>query len=89
MPTVHRKEDPVLRHPIIVRLVVRRVALGFSQRDLARKIGVHQSVVSDWENGKSAPMFEHLLMWADALGMKFELTVKEGTGYVLAENQKA
>jgi transcriptional regulator with XRE-family HTH domain len=36
-------------------LVRRRRALGISQSDLARRLGVQQQTVSRWENGDSVP----------------------------------
>jgi len=47
-----------------------------SQEKLAEKIGIHQSNISDWENGVSRPEYEHLIALADI----FDVTLDELLG---------
>ena len=46
----------------------RRQELGMSQADLARKLGITQIAVSNWENGYNCPKSTRLKDVADALG---------------------
>ena len=38
---------------------------GFSQKQVAEKLGIHQSNVSDWENDISRPEYEKLIALAE------------------------
>lgn len=67
------EENPVpwLDVPGVIRRV-RRV-LDLSQRDLARRLGVHHSLIGRWETGErspSLPVFQQLLVWA---GLNLEI----------------
>lgn len=46
-----------------------REARGWSQTDLAIRVGVHRSTVSLWESAKRGPLDEHKLAIAAAFGM--------------------
>lgn len=46
----------------------KRLDLGLTQKELAVKIGVDQSAVAQWENGKTAPNRGRLMRVAEALG---------------------
>ena len=50
-----------------VRLKELRLQHGFSQEELAEKIGIKQNSYSDWENGKCKPNYEKLEKIADFL----------------------
>lgn len=41
-----------------------RQEMGLSQSDVAKKLGIHQSNVSDWENDVSRPEYEKLIQLA-------------------------
>ena len=44
-----------------------RLNLGFTQADLAARLGVHTITVSRWERGETPiPPFLHLALWAIA-----------------------
>lgn len=52
-----------------IRLVEARKRAGLSQRDLARKAGVAQSVIAELERGKHPPSVSSLSKLATALGV--------------------
>ena len=55
--------------PINLRLKELREVRGWSQAELARRSGVHQSVISRLENGRTRSVsFPNLERLADALG---------------------
>ncbi len=49
---------------------------GFSQKQVAEKLGIHQSNVSDWENDVSRPDYEKLI----ALAELYEVSLYEILG---------
>ena len=49
---------------------------GFSQKQVAEKLGIHQSNVSDWENDISRPDYEKLI----ALAELYEVSLYEILG---------
>lgn len=49
---------------------------GFSQKQVADKLGIHQSNVSDWENDVSRPDYEKLI----ALAELYEVSLYEILG---------
>lgn len=42
-----------------------RIDAGLSQNDVAKKLGIHQSNISDWENNVSRPEYEKLIQLAE------------------------
>jgi len=58
--------DPAVRN----YLVVRRLAIGLNQRDLAVLLGTSQGPVSEMENGLRDVRFSTLTRWAAALGVR-------------------
>lgn len=55
-----------------VRLKELRLQHGFSQEELAEKIGIKQNSYSDWENGKCKPNYEKLEKLADFFGVSLD-----------------
>ena len=55
-----------------VRLKELRLQHGFSQEELAEKIGIKQKSYSDWENGKCKPNYEKLEKIADFFGVSLD-----------------
>ena len=49
-----------------------RKANRLRQQHVAMKLHVHQSNVSDWENGKSRPEYEHLIELADLFDVSLD-----------------
>lgn len=65
--------DPAIRR----RLYVRRAALGWSQRELAKRMTTSQSHISDLENGSHDPGFVLLSRWAEALGLRVRVSLDD------------
>ena len=55
------------REIIAARIRERREALGLSQADLARSVGVERQQVSQWEKGASKPSEDHFFEVARTL----------------------
>ena len=53
-----------------------RKGVGLSQKQVAEKLGIHQSNVSDWENNISRPEYEKLL----ELSKLYDISVDELLG---------
>ncbi|AZK48845.1 XRE family transcriptional regulator [Paenibacillus lentus] len=51
----------------------RRIELGWTQQELADKVGLHQESIARIENGGSVPRLDTVLKLAFALGMKISL----------------
>jgi len=51
----------------LIRLA--RADRGWSQTTLGTAVGVAQSIISAWENGKARPSVAHLLRLAEVLGV--------------------
>ena len=49
---------------------------GYSQKQVADKLNIHQSNISDWENDVSRPSYEYLIAIADL----YEVTIYELLG---------
>lgn len=52
--------------------VVRRVAAGLSQDDVATVLGVDRSAVAQWETGRAKPTFDRLFALANLYGCTAE-----------------
>jgi len=55
----------------------RRVDLVITQQKLAAKMGVAQSMVSDWESGRVSPYYDNIVKWTTALGITLVPTLTE------------
>lgn len=49
-----------------------RKAKGYTQLDIARKLGVHQITVSLWETDRNSPCLIFLISLADVLGISLD-----------------
>lgn len=54
------------------RLYEKRKAFGFSQEELAEKLGVSRQAVSKWERGESSPDTENLIALAKLYGISLD-----------------
>lgn len=59
-------------------LANRRRALGWSQLELAIRLGVDQALVCRWELGHITPTVPSLLAWADVLGCAVVMVAPPG-----------
>lgn len=58
-----------LRGPIHQRIALLRGALGWSQSELACRLGIDKTAVNHWENGWSRPDLSRLPKVAEILGV--------------------
>lgn len=54
---------------------------GMPDSELARKIGISRSSVTDWKNGKTSSYRKHIVAIADILDVTPEYLLDEGIGY--------
>ena len=54
------------------RLVLAAKQKGISQKELAKKLGVSASTVSDWANGKTEPKGPNLIKAAEIIGVSVD-----------------
>jgi transcriptional regulator with XRE-family HTH domain len=55
----------------------RRIELGWTQKQLADKVGLHQESIARIENGGTVPRLDTVFKLAQALGMRFSLNGME------------
>ena len=60
---------------------------GYSQEQLAEKVGVSRQAVSKWESGQSAPDLEKIIAMSDLFEVTTDYLLK-GTEPVAAPNEK-
>ena len=78
-----RISESRLKKQIGERLRILRETLRKDQEDIAREVGVTQSMVSRWEHGKNAPKITYLPQLARAYGID---DASEFARYLLADN---
>lgn len=69
------KDEPLEFSVREVPLSEIRKALGFTQKDLARKVGLTQSDISQIEQGKKKMSIPRLRQIADGMGMDVKITL--------------
>lgn len=57
-----------------------RRAKGMTQAELAKQIGVDQTAVHMWENGKTSPRLSHLKKLANALDCSLDELLGQDVG---------
>lgn len=72
-----RYYDAEVRAMLWLELAAYREQLGLTQSDIAERMGVRQSTVSDFERG-AEPRLSTLQRYARALGGRLELTFLPG-----------
>ena len=65
---------------IAVQVTERRLALGLSQSDLARRCGTSQSAIARLESGGRPPRIDTLLRLAEALGCELAIELRPRDG---------
>jgi transcriptional regulator with XRE-family HTH domain len=58
---------------LVNTIYLRRVELGWTQQELAEKVGLHQESIARIENGGTVPRLDTVFKLALALGMNFSL----------------
>lgn len=59
----------------IIKLI--RKTMGITQEELAKRIGVTQGTVAQWEKGLTHPAFDKLPKVADVLGVTVDELIKK------------
>ena len=59
------------------RIKAQRIAKGYSQEEVAGRLGVSRQAVAKWENGQSAPSTENLFKLAVVFGTTVDLLLVE------------
>lgn len=68
---------------IIKRIKIRRTAIGMSQLDMAKALGVTQATYSRMESGHQIITFDQINVLLDAVNLKFSDIVKEEQGEIV------
>ncbi|MGN0133415.1 MAG: multiprotein-bridging factor 1 family protein [Anaerotignum sp.] len=67
----------------------RRIALGWSVPDLARKVGINPNSVRDWERGKITPSERFRRVLLDVIGVDYyDESIIEGNLYLVVSNDE-
>lgn len=69
-------DDLDLEFQIINLMVQRRIHRNLTQKQLAKKLGVKQPVISQFEHGNFNPSVKFLKRLAKALDSKLEITIR-------------
>lgn len=67
-PAAKRIAQPVLQRDLGLRIVKLREKRGWSQGELAKRLGVRRDRLGNWERGRNAPSLEDLTALVDLLG---------------------
>lgn len=70
------------------RLVEYRKANGYSQEELAARIGVSRQAISKWERGESSPDTDNLIALAELYGITIDTLINGGDVKAQAEDKK-
>lgn len=60
-------------YAVIEAIIKARIQTGFTQKELAEKIGTKQSVISRLESGRANPSIGFLKKMATAMNLKFSI----------------
>lgn len=67
----------------------RRLALGWSVPELARKVGINPNSVREWENGKATPSERFRRVLLDVIGVDYyDESIIEGSLYLVVSNDE-
>lgn len=70
---------------ISMKIQLKRIELGMSQKDFAKKMHVSQGMVSKWESGEYNFTISSLIEIFDKLNIKFELTMEKEKSNTILE----
>lgn len=71
-----RNPQDFLIESLIGKVRTYRIFFGISQRELSKKSGVTQNIISRMENGLTTPNIQTIFKLLDALNLDIEITVK-------------
>lgn len=72
--TINKKLGPVSEvNDILAKLVGRRIALGLTQSEVARRVGIKQPALARMENFAIIPRMDTLIKLSSVLGLKFTI----------------
>lgn len=74
---------------LAAQVLQRRRELGLTQKQLAGRVGIHQSEVSDIERGAASPGYRTLAKLADGLDAEFRLVPRATTPRRRSSTSKA
>ena len=67
----------------------RRIALGWSVPDLARKVGINPNSVREWERGDTSPSERFRRVLLDVIGVDYyDESIIEGNLYMVVSNDE-
>jgi len=66
-------DEPLTARSLAQGLALRRVALGLSQKEVAKRLDKSPRALRSWELGTRIPETPALIAWAIALGMQLYL----------------
>lgn len=90
-PTAKAVHDETIKRTQWLAFVKnRRLELGWTQGDLAQRMGTTQSAVSAWEAGRVDPRLDTLQRWARALDCRFDFEFAQRDDFMsgLEENEE-
>lgn len=59
----------------MLSLKKRRMGLNIRRRDLAKRLGYHETTIARWESGMNVPTYRALTDWCQALGVKLAFRI--------------
>jgi transcriptional regulator with XRE-family HTH domain len=65
-------------------IIEARRRAGLTQRELAERLGTHQSVVARWETGRTHPDFDTVVEAIKACGLELEVAISSADDHDLA-----
>ena len=60
-------------HEVLTLLVSTRHLRGWSQEELAHRVGYHSNTLRLWETGKTIPSALAFMLWTNALNLQLRL----------------
>lgn len=73
-PKVKKEYDLLVpRYEIISQMIDARLKRGFTQKDVAERLGTKQSAIARLESGSVNPSLEFLQRFAQAMGLKLNI----------------
>jgi transcriptional regulator with XRE-family HTH domain len=72
------KRRTTLRKQLGLRIIQARRRRRWNQEALARRLGVNQKTLREWERGSSAPSLESLAKLSEVLEMTYEELIRGG-----------